>query len=172
MTNLSDTELMKEMENGSLEIKPFKKENLTPNGIDLTIGEIFIPELTRKVKEGKVSIPARTRFLISTREMVRFGPQLVGECWIRTTFARKGFIPAFGKIDAGFQGTLTLCFFNSSHSEVLLSTGTRIAQLIVQRLGAAPSSLYHEKSGNYQGQKGIVMGPEELRRSPPGGEGP
>lgn len=163
MSVLSDTEFLEEMELGNLGIKPFVKKNLTPNGLDLRIGEVYIPELVRKVRSGKVTIPGKARFLISTMEEVVFGPLLVGECWIRTTFARMGFIPAFGKIDAGFRGTLTLSFFNSSHGDIEITIGERIAQLVIQRLGKVPTSMYAEKSGNYQGQKGIVISPDDMK---------
>ena len=157
MSVLSDIDIMKAIERGQLVIDPFRKDNLTPNGYDLTIDEVLIPELIKKVNEGKALIPARTWFAIATRERMRFGATLVGHCWIRTTFARQGFIPSFGKIDAGFEGTLTMNFFNSSRSDRVLEIGERIAQLVIQNLSSTPSSLYDEKSGNYQGQSGVTL---------------
>ena len=157
MSVLSDIDIMKTIERGQLVIDPFKKKNLTPNGYDLTVSEVLIPEIIRKVTEGKALIPARSWFAIATRERIRLGATLVGHCWIRTTFARQGLIPAFGMIDAGFDGTLTLNFYNSSRSDRVLDIGERIAQLVIQKLTSAPSSLYDEKSGNYQGQTGVTL---------------
>ncbi len=157
MTILSDIDIIKAIDRGNLVIDPFSQKNLTPNGYDLTIGEILIPEIIKKVNEGKALIPAKAWFAVATLERLKMGPQLVGECWLRTTFARKGIIPSFGKIDAGFEGTLTLNFMNSSRSDRIIEIGDRIAQLVVERLSSTPSSLYDKKSGHYQGQKGVTL---------------
>ncbi len=156
---LSDVDIISAIEHNELSIQPFREKDLTPNGYDLRIGEILIPELMKTVTNEMTLIPSKSRFIISTQEKLRFGPNLVGECWIRTTFARKGFLPAFGKIDAGFEGTLTLSFLNCSHSDIILKPGERIVQLVIQRLTSIPSSLYEEKSGNYMGQSGITLNP-------------
>ncbi len=157
MAVLSDVDIIKEIEKKNLIIDPFSQNNLTPNGYDLSIREVMIPELIKRVVSGKALIPAKMWFAVATIERLKFGPQLVGSCLIRTTFARQGFIPAFGMIDAGFEGTLTLNFFNSSKSDKVLLIGDRIAQLVVQRLSSTPSSLYDEKSGNYQGQTNVTL---------------
>ena len=157
MTVLSDVDIIKEIEKKNLVIDPFSQNNLTPNGYDLSVREIMIPELIKRVDSGKALIPARMWFAVATRERLKFGPQLIGNCWIRTTFARQGLIPSFGMIDAGFEGTLTLNFFNSSKTDKVLEIGVRIAQLVFQRLSSTPSSLYDEKSGNYQGQEGVTL---------------
>ncbi|MDP6155084.1 MAG: dCTP deaminase [Candidatus Thermoplasmatota archaeon] len=157
MTVLSDVDIIKEIEKKNLKIDPFSQNNLTPNGYDLSIREIMIPELVKTVDSGEVVIPARMWFAAATRERLKFGPRLVGNCWIRTTFARQGLIPSFGMIDAGFEGTLTFNFFNSSKTDRVLEIGVRIAQLVVQRLSSTPTSLYDERSGNYQGQEGVTL---------------
>lgn len=43
MAVLSDRDIVLRVQNGTLGIKPFTPSNLTPNGYDLTIKEIFIP---------------------------------------------------------------------------------------------------------------------------------
>jgi len=163
MSVLSDVDIIKEIEKKNLVIDPFSQNNLTPNGYDLSVREIMIPELIKRVDSGKALLPARMWVAVATLERLKFGPQLVGNCWIRTTFARQGLIPSFGMIDAGFEGTLTLSFFNSSKSDKVLEIGERIAQLVVQRLSSTPSSLYDERSGNYQGQERVT-----LSKIPPG----
>ncbi len=164
MSILSDVDMIRAIDRGNLMIDPFKNKNLTPNGYDLSVGEVVIPEIIKEADQGNILVPAKTWFAISTLERVRFGPNLVGECWIRTTYARMGIIPSFGKIDAGFEGTLTLNFFNSSRTDKMIEVGDRIAQLVISRLSSTPSSLYSEKSGNYQGQEGVVLNKEQLRR--------
>lgn len=163
MSVLSDADILRAIDRGNLSIDPFRDDNLTPNGYDLTVSEVVIPEILKEVSEGKVLIPAKIWFAVSTREKVRFGPNLVGECWIRTTYARQGIVPSFGKIDAGFEGTLTLNFFNASKTDRVIEIGDRIVQLVISQLSSTPRSLYSERSGNYQGQEGVVLNKEMLR---------
>ena len=44
MTILSDKSIIKLIANKEISIEPFKEANLTPNGYDLTVGEIEIPD--------------------------------------------------------------------------------------------------------------------------------
>ena len=43
MTVLSDEAILLAIDTGELEIEPFNLNNLTPNGYDLTIAEIEMP---------------------------------------------------------------------------------------------------------------------------------
>ena len=56
MAILSDEAILSALDVGELEIDPFNSENLTPNGYDLTIKEIEIPNIS-KVDEGDLIIP-------------------------------------------------------------------------------------------------------------------
>lgn len=155
---LTDRELVEALVKKELAIEPFNRSHLTPNGYDLTIAEVLIPERAGSVKEGKTKIPPRTWFLVSTKEYVK----LRGFCaqlWLRTTFARKGILGSFGKVDAGFEGTLTLSAFNASEDEVELEIGDRFAQIVFERLGRIPELFYAERSGNYFRQRGIRLKP-------------
>ncbi|MFQ5837948.1 MAG: dCTP deaminase [Thermoplasmata archaeon] len=145
------------MTEGMLRIGGFKEENLTPNGYDLTIGEVLIPSLDRSCSDGSVGVPANTWFLIGTVEFLDVGPKLAGDIWIRTTWARRGIIPAFGKVDAGFKGNLTLSALNASEKEVEFRVGDTFAQITFQELRSPPSMSYAERSGTYQGQVGVTL---------------
>ena len=140
---------------GELEIDPFNKDNLTPNGYDLTIKEIEIPN-GDKTSNGDLAIPPGKRFAVSTKERIACGPNLCAQLWLRTTWARKGIVCSFGKIDSGFDGTLTLLGFNSSEQNVILSIDVTFAQMVFEVMTGPASSLYSERSGNYQNQKGIT----------------
>ncbi len=141
----------------TLNIEPFKEDNLTPNGYDLTIAEVSIPDKDIKVTEGKAVIPPKTWFAVSTLEVIRLGARYSGSLWIRTSFARRGVISSFGKIDAGFEGTLTLSAYNGSEKEVELDIGNTFAQIVVHELKSMPRSLYESRSGHYQGQRGVTL---------------
>jgi dCTP deaminase len=158
MTALSDRGILEAMEEGRLALGDFQEKNLTPNGYDLTIAEIQVGQGGERQREGIVAIPPKTWFAVSTLEYVRLGPDICAHLWIRTTWARKGVISSFGMIDAGFEGTLTLSAYNSSESEIVIPIGERFAQMVFEGLDSASEKAYAERSGTYQGQRGVRLG--------------
>jgi len=157
MTILSDKDIEESMKSNSLDIEPFNKKNLTPNGYDLSIDEVFIRKTDKHIKEGTATIPPMTWFAISTKEFVKMGPQITSQLWIRSSYARKGVMASFGKVDAGFHGTLTISCFNSNDEELEIPIGDRFCQIVFEHLSTMPSELYDKKSGNYQNQRGIKL---------------
>jgi dCTP deaminase len=157
MTVLSDRDILEYMQNQFLGIEPFKKENLTPNGYDLTIEEVFIKTTKTYVKEGIAVIPPHTWFAISTKEFVKMGSILSSQLWIRSSYARKGVMASFGKVDAGFHGTLTISCFNANNDPLEIPIGDRFCQIVFEKLESPPLELYDKKSGNYQNQRGIRL---------------
>ena len=117
MTVLSDEAILLAIDTGELEIEPFNLNNLTPNGYDLTIAEIEMPNKS-KISEGSIDISPGARFAVSTKERIYCGANICAQLWLRTSWARKGICSSFGKIDSGFNGTLTLLGFNSSDENV------------------------------------------------------
>ena len=107
MSILSDEAILAALDVGQIEIEPFDSENLTPNGYDLSIKEIEIHK-GRKVTDGELIIPVGKRFAVSTKERIACGPNVCAQLWLRTSWARKGIMCSFGKIDSGFKGNLTL----------------------------------------------------------------
>ena len=158
---LSDKDIKDCIKEGKLYIEPFVEENLTPNGYDLTVEEIFIPELKEKVCEGVVKVSCMRSFLISTKEYIKLGGDITAQLWIRTTHARKGILSSFGKVDAGFEGNLTLSAFNASDNEIEIKIGDTFAQIVFERMESLPEKLYENRSGNYMGQKGVTIGKKE-----------
>jgi dCTP deaminase len=157
MSILSDKDVVNAIEKKQLKIRGFKEENLTPNGYDLTIDEVMVNPSRTKVSEGRVLVPPLSSFVVSTKEFVEFGPELTGQLWIRSTWARKGVIASFGKIDAGFKGTLTLAGFNASPNDIEISVGDTFAQMVLEEVSSEAEQTYEERSGNYQDQKGINL---------------
>ena len=155
MVTLSDEAILSAINDGELGIEPFNKENLTPNGYDLTIDEVEIPN-ENKTSKGKLVIPPGKRFAVSTKERIECGQNVCAQLWLRTSWARKGIICSFGKIDSGFNGTLTLLGLNSSTENVELKIGETFAQMVFEMMSGPAASLYSERSGNYQNQKGIT----------------
>ena len=157
MTILSDSDIKNSIENNDLSIEPYNEKNLTPNGYDLSIEEIYIRKTDKHIKEGMATIPPLTWFAISTKEFVKMGPQITSQLWIRSSYARKGVMASFGKVDAGFHGTLTISCFNSNDEPLELPIGDRFCQIVFENLSSKPAELYDEKSGNYQNQRGIKL---------------
>ena len=157
MAILSDIDIKNFMENNNLGIEPFVEKNLTPNGYDLSIDEVFIRKTDEHIKEGAAIIPPQTWFAISTREFVKMGPQITSQLWIRSSYARKGVMASFGKVDAGFHGNLTISCFNSNDEPLEIPIGDRFCQIVFEHLSSVPSELYDKKSGNYQNQRGIKL---------------
>lgn len=154
---LSDRDIEAGLADGSLGIEPFIAKNLTPNGYDLSIDEVFIKKTDTHIKEGVAVVPPLTWFAISTRERVRMGPRVTSQLWIRSSYARRGILASFGKVDAGFQGTLTIGCFNASHESVEIPIGDRFCQIVFERLESEPQGLYHQRSGTYQNQQGVTL---------------
>jgi dCTP deaminase len=157
MTILSDRDIEELMESNNLDINPFNKKNLTPNGYDLSIDEIFIKKNNVSINDGVATIPPLTWFAISTKEFVKMGPQIASQLWIRSSYARKGIMASFGKVDAGFHGTLTISCFNANDEEIEIPIGDRFCQIVFENLSTIPTELYDKKSGNYQNQRGIKL---------------
>ena len=155
MAILSDEAILSALHLKELDIEPFNKINLTPNGYDLTIDEVEIPSES-KATAGSLVISAGKRFAVSTKERIECGPNVCGQLWLRTSWARKGIICSFGKIDSGFNGTLTLLGFNSSDKDIELKIGETFAQMAFEMMSGPAEALYSERSGNYQNQKGTT----------------
>ena len=155
----SDKDIVEGMMTGYLGISDYSERGLTPNGYDLRIAEISIRGDENKYTEGTVTIPPRTMFYVSTIERVRMPADACAQLWLRTTWIRKGIMGAFGKIDAGFEGTLTLGAYNATDDPVELPIGERFCQMVFEGLNSCSVKDYAERSGNYQGQTGITLEP-------------
>ena len=169
MTVLSDASILHLLAEKRFGCEPFDERHLTPNGLDLTIAEVMLPDSfgTDKVfREGTVEVPARERFVVSTREFLRMPADVCGSLWIRSSYARRGVVASFGKVEAGFEGTLTIGAWNASTSPLALPVGDRFCQLVLEPLVAPPRRTYAEASGTYQGQRGVTLARGDAR--PPG----
>jgi dCTP deaminase len=162
---LSDAEIVDFMKKGRLTIENFNKDNITPNGYDLTIEEALVDNAT--IKEGTVEIAPLKWFAVSTKEYFKIGDELAAQLWLRTSWARKGILASFGKVDAGFEGTLTLSAFNASNKVVILRMGDRFAQIVFETMNQKPNRSYGERSGRYLKQRGVTLESPDRKRNEP-----
>ena len=161
MCVLSDKEILDRMQDGSLGIKNFSDRGLTPNGYDLRIEELSVRG-GEKFHQGVASIPPRSMFYVSTMETVSFPSDVCAQLWLRTTWIRRGVMSSFGKIDAGFHGTLTLGAYNATDETLEIPIGERFCQMVLESLHTPAQRDYSSRSGNYQGQKGITLKPRDI----------
>ena len=134
---------------GDLSIEPFMPDNLTPNGYDLSIEEIMVDGTTCH----EATIPPMTWFAVATVEYVRLF-RYAAQLWIRSSYARRGVMASFGKVDIGFEGTLTLAGLNT-YEKLHLSKGDRFCQIVFEDVSSQPRQLY---KGKYKGQRQITLG--------------
>lgn len=161
MAILSDRDIRAGMESGCIGIGNYNEKGLTPNGYDLRIAEISVKGDSEVKKEGTAKIPPRTMFYVSTLERIKMPADCCAQLWMRTTWIRKGCIGAFGKIDAGFEGTLTLGAYNATDCVIEIPIGERFCQMVFETLTTASDKDYSVRSGHYQGQTGITLEPRK-----------
>lgn len=157
MTTLTDADIRAALQDGDMEIEPFSEDQLTPNGYDLAIAEMVLPDTGQSFLAGTAVVPPLTRFLVSTRERIRLGKAMSAQLWLRTSWARRGVMASFGRIDAGFDGTLTFGAFNSSADPLEVPIGETFAQMVVEAMGGSAEAMYAQRSGHYQHQRGVTM---------------
>lgn len=155
----SDKDIVESMMTGYLGISDYSERSLTPNGYDLRIAEVSLLGSEEKISEGIAVIPPRTMFYVSTVERVRMPSDACAQLWLRTSWIRKGIMASFGKIDAGFEGTLTLGAYNAGDKPVELPIGERFCQMVFESLNSPTIKDYSQRSGHYQGQTGITLDP-------------
>jgi dCTP deaminase len=154
MSVWSDTDILAARAAGSFAAEPWVEQDLTPNGLDLRIGHVLVPSTMREPAiSGTVTVPPMTRFLVGTQTILTMPPDAVGSLWIRSSFARKGVLASFGKVDAGFRGNLTLGAFNASHEPLEVAVGDTFCQVVLHQMRSPARKPYQ---GKYQDQRGVT----------------
>lgn len=156
ITILSRNEILRCIEEGKIGIVPFEKDQVGPASIDLTLGNEFrVFKKVRKifhVKEemdyeeatevmsvkngdGLLLMPGELVHGI-TEEKIRLSEDLAG--WIegRTRFARIGLMihVTAGLVQPGCDNKQVLEISNMSPMPIALYPGTRICQIILERI--------------------------------------
>ena len=176
---LSDFDLESLINEKRLVVKPFDKEIIRENGLDLRISNevaVHNPKrdskflidpsdsktlkdeyVMKKMPKGIIILPS-TQVLLSTLEFVGLPDNLVGFVELRSTWARHGLLVPPTIIDAGFAGTVTLEVFNSSRFPILLRPKVRFAHVI---FATTLNRVRNAYKGTYLNQKGIKL-PKKL----------
>ncbi|MCD6508829.1 MAG: dCTP deaminase [Thermoprotei archaeon] len=174
---LSDFDLRNYVTSGRLVIRPFSKEILRENGVDLRIGyemarlrrldavldlsEATEDDLRRyyTIEHGKeFVITPGEHVLVCTLEYLEMPSDLMGFVELRSTFARLGLVMPPTIIDASFKGQLTL-EVRGGPFPVKLKAGMRFAHVIFAKLMNPVEKPYR---GRYYDQRGVTL-PKPLR---------
>lgn len=153
----SDTDFHAAVKAGTFSAEPWHAQDLTPNGLDLRISHVLVPAVAAEpITSGVAKVPPMTRFIVGTEAFLKMPREAIGSLWIRSSYSRKGVLAAFGKVDAGFQGNLTVGAFNAGHEPLEVPIGDRFCQLVLHTLNTPPQRDYSQ-TGHYQGQRGITL---------------
>ena len=153
MATLSDRDIISLSAKGDLIAEQFTEESVTPNGYDLRAATLRVGGTDVE----SCMIPPSRHFLVATLEYLKLPEDVMGQIWVRSSYARRGVLGSFGAVDAGYHGTLTLSFYHSGQEEFKISRGDRIAQIVFHRMESIPEKSYSKRSGNYQGSRGITI---------------
>jgi len=140
-------------------VKPFVKENLQPNSLDLRLGDEYLVDCsfeTFNILPEKLLMPGDF-ILGTTMETVNIPRNLAGRVEGKSSTGRIGLMvhSTAGFIDAGFCGQITLELKNISNKPIMLHSGTPICQITFELLVDEPSKLYGDCDNHYQGQCGV-----------------
>jgi len=178
---LSDVDILESIRQGKIEIDPAVTEECIGSfSIDLRLGSVFrtfVPTATpfidlsdsegiyspsaivmeeRKLEEGGKYFLHPGEFALGiTRERVRLADDIVGWLDGRSSLARVGLMIHITAhtIDPGWDGQITLEFFNSGRLPLALAPGLRICALTFEELSSRTSRPYVKKPGaKYGGQ--------------------
>ncbi|MHB1493584.1 MAG: dCTP deaminase [Thermoplasmataceae archaeon] len=152
MAIICDDEILKLVSTGLLIKENFSEKSVTPNGYDFRIHMIRMEGTDFENAE----LPPGKYALVSSMEYFALPKNIIGNIWIRSSFARRGIIGSFGVIDAGYNGNITVGIFNGGSQPISLNAGERLAQIVFSRLEKEVQMDYASRSGNYQGKRGIA----------------
>ncbi len=171
---LSDFDLKNLVKSKRLVIRPFHKDTIRENGIDMRLAEeiarhqlpnkdfVMDPTNESMVKSGFVKernrkqliLNAKEQVLLSTEEYLEVPDDVAGFVELRSTWARHGLSMPPTVIDAGFKGNITLEVINNAPYPILLRPGQRFAHVIFVKLSSKAATPY---SGSYKGQRGVRL---------------
>ncbi len=169
---LNDRELKELINKGELIINPLDDIQIQASSIDFRLGNDFIvypdsidvldvknnsfEEKLEKIVVGDEGfiIQPKQFVLATTVEYVKLPDYLTAFVEGRSSLGRLGlFIENAGWVDAGFEGTITLEFFNANSRPIKIYPGMRICQLVFAKMSSPSENPYR---GKYQGQRGTT----------------
>ncbi len=169
---LNDKTIKQFLREGKLVIDPLTEEQIQPSSIDLRLGYDFLiypneieildikdPDLNLHLESKKIGnegfvIEPKQFVLATTIEYVKLSDDLTAFVEGRSSLGRLGlFIENAGWVDAGFEGNITLEFYNANSRPIRIYPEMRICQLVFAQMEEPAENPYR---GKYQGQRGTT----------------
>lgn len=157
---ISDSTLLKLIDNNELLIEPFDPKNVQPASIDCTLGSHFLivdkekntqldftsPAQYKEITGSSIVIEPHSFLLATTNEYIKLPNGLSAFVEGRSSIGRIGlFIQNAGWVDTGFEGKITLELFNASPVPIKLDAGRRICQLVFCKMDKEAKKPYQGK---------------------------
>lgn len=177
---LSDRDILKRIEERSIEIDPAENVRFGPVSIDLTLDRRFLyfrheqlsvidvdkglghqdPMTQYDVPDGEAFILQPKAFALgATKERVKIPDDLVGWLDGRSSLARIGLMvhATAHTLEPGWNGVITLEFFNAGNIALALRPGMRVCAVSFEPLTSPALNPYDRKEGaKYVNQSGPV----------------
>ncbi|MCX7738002.1 MAG: dCTP deaminase [Hydrogenothermaceae bacterium] len=169
---LNDNTIKRYLENDIIQIEPLKDSQIQPSSVDLRLGHDFLvyPDsidvldvrdpyfsnllVREEVTEEGLIIKPKQFILATTLEYVKLPDFITAFVEGRSSLGRLGlFIENAGWVDAGFEGNITLEFYNANSIPIKIYPGMRICQLVFAQMIKPSERPYR---GKYQGQRGTT----------------
>lgn len=126
-------EELKSLSKAQTLIVPFFEENLTPVGLDLTLGgeciNSTVGESVNLDKGEILEIQHGDYVHVVTQERISMPSSWFGMIFAKVSLAMKGLTHLGTKIDPGFVGHLILTFRNDAHTVIRLKKGDKICNV-------------------------------------------
>jgi dCTP deaminase len=150
---LTQKEILKEIEKGTVKIEPFDKNSVGPASVDLSLGNKIrffnakdeIIEIDKTIDYTKITeekditdgylLKPGELVLGVTKEKITLPENICGWLNSRSRFARIGLMSHITApfIQPGVSNRQVLEIYNAGHHKVKLKPGVKISQLILQR---------------------------------------
>ncbi|RMD45533.1 MAG: dCTP deaminase [Aquificota bacterium] len=171
---LNDKTIKDYIQKNKLLIEPLENYQIQPSSVDLRLGYEFLiypdeidvldvkdKSYLEKMKKVKVKkeegfiVQPKHFVLATTLEYVKLPDDLTAFVEGRSSLGRLGlFIENAGWVDAGFEGNITLEFFNANSRPIKIYPEMRICQLVFAKMIEKAETPYR---GKYQGQRGTTV---------------
>jgi deoxycytidine triphosphate deaminase len=134
---------------------------IQPASIDLTIGEIFLPEMSEGQK-GSIEWPFHSYILgsghtaiLQTNEELDLPSDLAAIGFPPSRVSSKGLLMTNpGHVDPGYKGRMKFTVINMGRESFPLEKGDRIVTLLFFRLVPPAKKSFSERNPNFQGSVG------------------
>ncbi len=104
-----------------------------------------------------VDIPPNSFILTRSVEYIKMPPNVTGIVLGKSTYARCGIDNLATPLEAGWEGHITLEFSNNTPNKVRMYANEGVAQVLFFEGNTQCRTTYADRSGKYQGQRGITL---------------